>query len=147
MLLKKSYIVLTLGCLALAPVASAQGKPQNPPGNSGGGNLGNTGTPGDLVTITLEKLETTVGEPSVELFMGMSQKAPPNEKAANSNGVRTETSITTTIEKVTTEVSGPKGQIDNGNYDCSKCESSETSREVVSTTTETSISGPGNSNN
>jgi hypothetical protein len=148
MQLKSIGLILTLGCLVLAPIANAQGRPADPPGNSGGGgNPGNTDTPGDLVTVTVETTVTTVSEPSVSSFMGMSQVAPPNENAADSQGVRTETSITTTVENVTTEVSGPKGQIDNENYDCSNCTSTEISRDLVSSETETSISGPGNSNN
>ncbi len=78
-------------------------------------------------------------------FMGMSMKAPPNDNAAKSRGVRTETTTTTTTTTTTADVTGPPGQINQGNYDCNNCVESNVDTQTT-VETDTSVSGPGNSN-
>lgn len=131
--------VLVMPCVAGAGPSSGGGKGI---GNSGGTNPGDQG---GFAKATYTETVTTV-ETSSEQFMGMSQKAPPNAKAAASKGVRTETTTTTTVTEITYEVNGPPGQIKDQNYGCDNCTTTETTREVISVTSETSSTGPGNSN-
>lgn len=139
----KILAVSTLAlCVAIAPVAYAgpKGNSGNPSGgvNPGGQNNGFT-------TATYTEEETTVTQTEAQ-FMGMSQKTPPNEKAAASKGVRTETTTTTKVENVTYSVNGPYGELKNENYSCDNCNSTEVDRQTVSETSNTEIDGPGNSN-
>lgn len=80
---------------------------------------------------------------TVEQFMGMSMKAPPNEKAADSRGVRTETTTVTTTTTTTADVTGPKGQIDEGKYTYNNCTPSN-EKTTVDIDTDFSVTGPGN---
>jgi len=83
--------------------------------------------------VISETVETTV---TTETYMGMSDKAPPNEHAANSQGTRTEETTTTTTTTVTGDVTGPPGQVVNQqNYDCNQC---TTANEETTVTIETS---------
>lgn len=96
--------------------------------------------------ITVEDVlisETVTTETFIERFMGNSNKAPPNENAANSRGVRTETTVVTTTATTTADVTGPRGQINQGNYGCNNCTQSNLET-VTNVETETSVSGPGN---
>ena len=93
----------------------------NNSGNGGGGGVTGTGSnPGGTGGFVSE---TFIGE-IVEKFMGMSDKTPPNDHAAASAGVRTETTT------ISVTVNGPKGQVDN--YDpfdaasvCNNCDVSD----------------------
>lgn len=131
---------LLIATLALAPFAALSA-----PGGNGNGNAGGGTNPGGkdqgFASATWSET-TTVTTVTAAQFMGMSNKTPPNAKAAASQGVRTETTTTTTVTTVYYETDGPKGQIDQGNLACDNCTTVESGRSVTQTS-ETSVDGPG----
>ena len=110
MAFKTFGLVATIACLAFAPMAMAQGQGG---GNSGGnGNQGNGPDENSTKTVTVEVTETNT-------YMGNSTKAPPNEKAAASQG-------TSTVETTySVDVTGHAGQVnpykDDQTKGCEDC--------------------------
>lgn len=98
--------------------------------------------------ITAEDVEISrvEGPPvtTTEQFMGMSMNAPPNENAAASRGVRTETTTKVTTTITTGDVTGPPGQINQRNYTCNNCTSSNVQVSTSERITDFSVTGPGN---
>jgi nucleoid-associated protein YgaU len=143
-MIKLVYSGAVIAALAVVPLsAMASGKSNGAnQGNHGGTNPGSQTQGFGSATYTQEVVTVTQ---EVAQTMGNSGKAPPNARAAASNGVKTTTTTTTVVEEVTYKVDGPKGQIDQGNYTCDNCVTAETGRETVSETVEVSSTGPGNS--
>jgi hypothetical protein len=100
--MKSNYIIAAL-LIAAAATAQAQGRPDSP-GNSGGNNATNPGGQ-DQGFISRD---FTYVETETNIFMGMSDRLAPNDRAAASQGTRTEE----TVIEYTVTVEGPKGQVD-----------------------------------
>lgn len=108
--MKTSLLVMALSAALTLPAAVLAQPPHG--GQPGSGT--NPGGNGGFVSETFTTETTTQ-------YMGMSQKTPPNARAAASQGTRTETTTTTIV------VNGPKGQVDNydpsdSNSSCSNCD-------------------------
>ncbi len=123
----KTYSGAVAALLLASTAAFAAGGNGNQGGNGNGGTPGSGTNPGGNGGFVTQTFTTSVDTK----YMGMSNKTPPNDHAAASQGTRTETT-TTTIS-----VNGPKGQV--ANYDptdpasaCNNCEIT-----TVSSTTET----------
>lgn len=100
---KKVLVLAAILAVAMSSVSFAQG---NGKGNGNGNGVGDGTDDTGHHTATF----SVTNEVTTELvFMGMSQKAPPNPRAAASQGTRTETQ--TTIEVWEVVVEGPPGQI------------------------------------
>lgn len=127
--MKSTKFFLAAILTVASSVAQAQGRPDSP-GQSGGNATNPGGQDQGFVSVVIEDTTT-----ETSLFMGMSERLAPNDRAAASQGTRTE--VTTTTLEVT--VSGPKGQVDKVETiaDVDKCQNCEASEpRVVSETTE-----------